>query len=274
MNANDKHAQVAALFDQLADSYDQVGVDYFQPIAEGLVGCLKPQTGERVLDIGCGRGAALLRLAAAVGPSGTVTGLDLSPAMVAAADATLTAEGFSGEVFVADAADPPLPPESFDVVASSLVLFFLADPGAAVRAWRALLSPGGRLGISTFGPLPESWRAVDAVFDPYLPPQMLDARTSGVTGPFASDAGMEALVTDAGFTQVSTHAITVPVRFSGGDQWYEWTRSTGQRKMWEFVPEVELADVRARAVALLEATRDADGRIGFDQPVRYTLATG
>jgi ubiquinone/menaquinone biosynthesis C-methylase UbiE len=65
MNANDKHAQVAALFDQLADSYDQVGVDYFQPIAEGLVGRLKPQTGERVLDIGCGRGAALLRLAAA-----------------------------------------------------------------------------------------------------------------------------------------------------------------------------------------------------------------
>ncbi len=268
----DKHAQIAALFDELADSYDQVGVDYFQPIADALVGCLEPQAGERVLDVGCGRGAALLRLAAAVGATGTVTGLDLSPAMVAAAGSALTAAGLAGDVFVADAANPPLPPESFDVVASSLVLFFLADPAAAVRAWHALLTPGGRLGISTFGPLPASWLAVDAVFDPYLPPQMLDARTSGASGPFASDAGLAALVSDAGFSQVSTRTITVPVRFSGEQQWYDWTWSTGQRKMWQLVPEDERAAVRQRAGELLEATHDVDGLPGFDQPVRYTLA--
>jgi ubiquinone/menaquinone biosynthesis C-methylase UbiE len=266
-----RHAEVAAMFDQLADSYDQVGVDFFQPIADGLVQALQPRAGERVLDIGCGRGAALLRLAVAVGPTGTLTGLDLSPAMVSAADAALVAAGYSGEVLVADAADPPLPAASFDVVASSLVLFFLSDPGAALRSWRELLRPGGRLGISTFGPIPASWRAVDAVFDPYLPPQLLDARTSGAAGPFASDAGVAALVADAGLTEVSTHTITVPVRFSDGQHWYDWTWSTGQRKMWQFVPEDQRAAVFGRALELLEATKDSEGRIGFDQPVRYTL---
>ena len=50
-----------SLFDAVADSYDQVGVDFFQPIADGLVTELDPQPGERALDLGCWRGAALLR---------------------------------------------------------------------------------------------------------------------------------------------------------------------------------------------------------------------
>jgi ubiquinone/menaquinone biosynthesis C-methylase UbiE len=58
------------LFDAVSDSYDQVGVDFFQPIAEGLVARLDPQPGERALDLGCGRGAALLPIARAVGPGG------------------------------------------------------------------------------------------------------------------------------------------------------------------------------------------------------------
>ncbi len=268
----DKHAQVAALFDQLAESYDQVGVDLFQPIADGLVGHLRPDLGDQALDVGCGRGAALLRLAEAVGPSGAVTGLDLSPAMVAASRAALESAGLAGDVLVADAAAPPLPIESFDIVACSLVLFFLSDPATALTAWHALLRPGGRLGISTFGPIPPEWRAVEAVFDPYLPAQMLDARTTGISGPFASDAGMETLVEEAGFTQVTTETMTVPVRFSSAEHWHEWTWSTGQRQMWERVPEAERGGVRERAAELLEAARTADGALGFDQPVRYTLA--
>ena len=67
-----------SLFDAVADSYDQVGVDFFQPIAEGLVAELEPKPGERGLDLGCGRGAALLPIARAVGPSGSAVGGDLS----------------------------------------------------------------------------------------------------------------------------------------------------------------------------------------------------
>src|SRR5689334_11165547 len=60
-----------SLFDAVADSYDQVGVDFFQPIAAGLVAELDPQPGERALDLGCGRGAALLPIARAVGSAGS-----------------------------------------------------------------------------------------------------------------------------------------------------------------------------------------------------------
>lgn len=74
--------RMAALFGSVAGTYDAVGVDLFQPVAAGLVDALDPRPGERALDVGCGRGAVLLRLGRAVGAGGSVTGIDLSPRMV------------------------------------------------------------------------------------------------------------------------------------------------------------------------------------------------
>ena len=227
-----------------------------------------------MVDIGCGRGAALLRLAAAVGPTGRATGLDLAPQMVAAAAGDAARAELSVDVLLGDAQEPDLPIESFDALTSSLVLFFLPDPAAALRAWRGLLVDGGRIAVSTFGGYGTAWKSVDAVFGPYLPPGMRDARTSGKKGPFATDEGVELLLSGAGFTDVRTVRGSVPVRFDSPDQWHRWTMSTGQLFMWELVPDAERAAVQANAYAAVEETRrhNADGRMGFDQEVRYTLA--
>lgn len=265
--------RIAATFDAVAQTYDQVGVDLFQPIAQSLVEALAPVAGERVLDVGCGRGAVLLRLAAEVGSTGTATGLDLSPAMVAASAAEAERAGLSVTVLVGDAEQPGLPAESFDAVTASLVLFFLPDPAAALRAWKKLLVDGGRIAVSTFGEHTPGWHAVDEVFAPYLPPAMRDARTSGRTGPFATDEGVERLLGDAGFTGVRTAREVLPVRFDSAEHWHRWSMSVGQRAFWQAVPVTELDLVRTRTCAAVEATREQnpDGRMGFDQQVRYTL---
>src|ERR1700694_6211840 len=117
--------RMAKLFNDLADTYDAVGVEFFQPIASGLVMALDPRPGEQALDLGCGRGAVLFPLAAAVGPSGSVTGLDLSPRMVQATADDVGRAGLDIELLIGDAMAPDLPAGSYDLVASSLVLFFL-----------------------------------------------------------------------------------------------------------------------------------------------------
>ena len=261
------------MFDAAAQTYDQVGVDFLQPIAKGLVTELAPVPGERVLDVGCGRGAVLIPVAAAVGDTGTAIGLDLSPQMVAAAAAEAAAAGVRVDVFVGDAQEPALPARSFDAITASLVLFFLPDPAAALRAWLDLLVVGGRVALSTFGPYTPEWKQVDDVFTPYLPPGMQDARTSGTRGPFASDQGVENLLTDAGFADVRTARGVVPVRFDTAEHWQRWTMSLGQRRFWAQVPESDRDLVRDRAYAAVEQSRqrNADGRMGFDQQVRYTF---
>jgi ubiquinone/menaquinone biosynthesis C-methylase UbiE len=266
-------ARVARLFDDVADVYDTVGVPFFQPIADGLVDALAPSPGERALDVGCGTGAVLLRLAARVAPGGSATGIDVAPRMVDVARATLARAGLTADVHVDDAMDPTLPGASFDLVSSSLVLFFLPDPAAALVAWRALLVDGGRLGVSTFGAYSPRWREeVDDVLRAHAPAPAADARTTGTAGPFASDEGMASLVRDAGFTAVRTVTGTVSPRFANADHWYRWSMSHGQRQFWAGLPDAERAEVRARLLAAVEGCRDADGRIGFDQQVRYTLA--
>lgn len=272
--AVDRSRRVAGVFDRAAGTYDSVGVVWFTPIGERLVSELAPVTGERALDIGCGRGAALFPLARAVGPTGRVTGIDLAPSMVAATAADVRARGLSQvDLQVMDASAPELNSFTYDVIASSLVVFFLPDPAAGLHAWRQLLTPDGRLGISTFGARDPKWVELDAVFRPYLPPEMLDARTTGAAGPFASDEGVEALVLSAGYRNVRTISWDLPLAFTDAEQWHTWSWSHGQRAMWEAVPEAERPVVRAAAAEQLESYRDEAGQITFAQRVRLTLAT-
>ena len=261
---------VAGVFDRVADTYDDVGVPWFRPIARGLVGQLDVRPGDRVLDLGCGRGAATSVLAEAVGPDGDVLGIDLAPRMV-----ELTARDLAHlpqvRVAVADVRRPGLPRASRDVVAASLVLFFLPDPVVAVDTWAGLLVPGGRLGVTTFGPQDPRWQQVDELFTPWLPQQMLDARASGRRGPFASDAGVEDLFRRAGLVDVRTVHLPVQAVMRDAEHLLLWTTSHGQRAMWEAVPESEHEALRDRVREMVARVGEPDGGVRFDQDVRITL---
>src|SRR5262249_24478438 len=154
----------------------------------------------------------LFGLAHAVGPHGKAVGIDLAPRMVSAAAAEAVRRGLDVELRVDDAQAPELADEAFDVVASSLVLFFLPNPGAALRAWRAGLRAHGRIGVSTFDRVTtEAWSEVDRVFAPFLPAQ--SSSDGDGEDPFGSDAGVERLLSDAGFSGVHTVHMTVQPRF-------------------------------------------------------------
>jgi len=268
-----RSARVAAVFDRVADVYDNVGVPWFTPIAEQLVRQAAPSRGEHVLDVGCGRGAATAAPAEAGGSEGRVTGIDLSPRMIEECRAHLIGRGLSNvDLHVMDASSPSLPPGGFHLLVSSLVVFFLPDPSAALLAWRRLLAPGGRLALSTFAGRDRVWDAVDATFQPYLPAGMLDARTTGAAGPFSSDAGVEELVRAAGYTGVRTTRFDIEVTFADVDEWWVFSRSHGQRAMWDAIPEADHDTVKDAAGEHLDQARGADGRIHLRQQVRCTLA--
>jgi hypothetical protein len=130
---------------------------------------------------------------------------------------------------------------------------------------------GGRLGLSTFGSRDAAWEQLDDVFTPFLPPQVLDARTSGTRGPFASDSGVEALVAAAGFADVRTTHLEQAVTFVDAEQWRLWSWSHGQRTHWDAVPEEHRGDVLAAGAERLEAARDSTGGFTLTQQVRLTV---
>ena len=115
---------------------------------------LAPAPGERVLDIGVGPGFLASDIARLVGPVGAVVGLDLSPAMVAAASVRLS-ELPQATVLEGDAVKLAFADASFDAVVSTQVYEYIADMPSALHELRRVLKAGGRALI-----LDTDWRSI------------------------------------------------------------------------------------------------------------------
>lgn len=270
---DDPRAAIAGVFDRSAPAYDAVGVSYFSDIARLLLDDVALAPGERLLDVGCGRGAVALRAAERVGPGGAVTGIDLAPTMVELTAAAARERGLAQlRVEVMDAQEPTLPEASYDVVTASLVAFFLPDPAAGLRAWRRLLVDGGRLGMTSFAGDDNRWDWLPDVFAPHVPEHRRRRRHMDDGGPFSSTARVEELVRDAGFRDPSSVVRTQVTHFADEEQWHAWSWSHGMRGMWEQVPDDRRDEVRAQAFEHLAAMRESVGGLVLEQDVRYTVA--
>lgn len=171
------------------------------PVGEALVAAADPAPGEHILDVGCGAGATSLALARAVGPEGRVTGLDISPVLVAEGRRRAADAGLGNLDFIlADAAGAPLPAAAYDCLFSRMGTMFFKDPYAAFAHLHGALRPSGRLALACWAPPAQNrWMLeIRAVLGQYLElPQPVPRQP----GPFAYDdpAYLGDILRQAGF---------------------------------------------------------------------------
>lgn len=108
-----------------------------------LLHALAPQPGERVLDIGAGPGFVANAIAAVVGPTGSVLGIDISEPMVQLARKRCAAKSWV-ELKSGNANQLPVPDSAFDIAISVQVYEYLADVMPALTEMYRILRPGGR----------------------------------------------------------------------------------------------------------------------------------
>jgi len=157
--------------------------------------------GERVIDIGCGAGGTSLAIARRVGPSGSVTGLDISEALVAESTRRAAATGFTNVHFVAGDASVAMPDGApFDRLFSRFGSMFFADPAAAFANLHAMVRSGGRIDLAVWAsPQENAWllgaRDILARFVDLPPP---DPEAPGPVA-LADPERVRRLLTGAGF---------------------------------------------------------------------------
>jgi len=145
------HESNRAFYDRISSAYDLIADSNERAARVRGLEALALQPGERVLEIGFGTGNEVLDCSAKVGAGGGVFGIDISPGMLAVAQAKIAKAATCApiDLRVADARVLPFPDNSFDAVYSSftLELFLEMDLPIVLREVHRVLEPGGRVGI-------------------------------------------------------------------------------------------------------------------------------
>ncbi|MFC0844641.1 class I SAM-dependent methyltransferase [Streptomyces noboritoensis] len=140
----DDHMHVQEFFGARAADWDSRfpddGPAYAAAVAE-----LGLRPGAAVLDAGCGTGRALPPLRDAVGPSGMVLGLDLTPEMLEAA--VRAGRDRAGQLALGDVARLPLRTGALDAVFGAGLISHLPEPEANLRELARVVRPGGQLAL-------------------------------------------------------------------------------------------------------------------------------
>ncbi len=250
--------------------HEYLGPALFVPMARVTLAVAKPQPGERVLDVACGTGIVTSQLPALVGAAGRVTGLDISPAMLAVAKATPS----SIEWREGNGTAIELPAAAFDLVTCQHGLQFFPDRAAGAREMRRMLVSGGRAVVACW----QHWSA-QAFIATLIRAQAthLGVPEAKVAAPFSLGDGDELrrLFADAGFSRVELQTHTIQTRFPEPEKFVRMTASAAIAVMPDQFANVNLDDLVGKISADLAADmaryREGDHLV-FPMPTNLVIA--
>jgi SAM-dependent methyltransferase len=199
-----------------------------QVVNDRLVALANVRAGNRVLDIATGSGEPALTGARAVGQSGRVVAVDMSPGMLAIARERIDAAGLTNvDLVESDVESMSLEPHSFDAVLCRWGLMFMPDLDGVVRAMHLALKPGGHFATAV-------WSVADKVPMLGLARDAIQ-RITGITPPpnapgpmkLADTSILERALAAAGFRDVTIERLIVTFEFPSPDAFADFRGQIG-----------------------------------------------
>jgi ubiquinone/menaquinone biosynthesis C-methylase UbiE len=185
----------------------------FTPFAVRLIADLEITPGSAVLDVACGTGVVTRLAARATGTTGTVSGVDIGPPMLAVAR-TQAAEPDSAPITYLEgsALDLPLADRSFDFATCHHGFQFFPDRVPAAKELHRVLCPSGRVAIACWTRLEETsvFRAIRDALQFYVSEEAGQMMYSPFSVPAAE---LTALLETAGFTEARVERVELMASF-------------------------------------------------------------
>ncbi|KAF2720561.1 S-adenosyl-L-methionine-dependent methyltransferase [Polychaeton citri CBS 116435] len=146
MSTRNQAQDAQALYDGRATRYDD---SWHARFTRHMAEMLSLRPGQHVLDLACGTGLMTYRESTAVGPDGSVIGVDISSGMLSEAESKRHAHEPHNVHFYRHSITElmsleALAGKTFDAITCVSALVLLPDPEKEVGKWVSLLKPGGR----------------------------------------------------------------------------------------------------------------------------------
>jgi O-methyltransferase/aklanonic acid methyltransferase len=258
------------MYDEIASTYGSA-LDLPDVFGTELVSAIRLESGDRVLDIGCGRGACLRPACGAVGEKGFVLGIDISHEMIGLLAEELRRDHVANaEVRLGDADQLDVGAEMFDAVICGSVVHHFVDLTATLTACRSVLRPGGRFAASTFpdGGPDFPW-VLDALGDTGLFPAL---QGQSERPRMAVAPELEQSLADAGYGSITTGRVTHRFVFADAEEHLRWVRTQGLGTMVNRLDPEHLQMFVDGCARRLEHHRTDDG-FELIKSVDLTVAT-
>lgn len=146
LRIKDLYSQRARHYDLTSNLYYLVGVPV-RKYRKEAVNALALRRGDRVLEIACGTGLNFSLLEQAVGEEGQLTGVDLTPAMLAKAKERVKKHGWKNVELIEDDISHLAVDRHFDAVLCTFAISLMADIPDVLRRATSLLREEGRLAV-------------------------------------------------------------------------------------------------------------------------------
>jgi SAM-dependent methyltransferase len=201
------------LWTERQEAQDQV----LAPVSAALMRAAHAMPGEHVVDIGCGCGATSIEIAAQVGATGSVLGIDISAQMLQRARQR-TPIGAVATFIEADATTYPFATAAVDLIVSRFGVMFFADPIRAFANIRTGLKPGGRIVFACWrGPRLNPF-FIAPLMAAYKHVPKLPETTPDDPGPFAfqNQERVQRILSDAGFHDIVATPHTLELDIARG----------------------------------------------------------
>jgi ubiquinone/menaquinone biosynthesis C-methylase UbiE len=234
------------------------------PVSGELLRAAALQPGTRVLDVACGTGVVTRAAAEQVGPTGSVTGIDVAPDMIAVAR-TIPAGGAPITWQEADAASLSLPDEFYDVGLCQMGLMFMEDRTGALSELHRVLTSGGRVVINTPGRIQPLFEVMEQAIADNLDPG-LSAFVSAVFS-MHDPSVLADLLQEAGFGDVTSKEYEAAFDLPGPAEFlWNYINLTPMGPLVADAPEGAKAAMERQVVEAWTPSV-VNGRIPVDQPI-------
>lgn len=272
MDANQHKLNVQKTFDEVCGKYDSPATRFFPFCADQLVGFVKPVPGSRVLDVATGTGMVAVAMAQAIGPTGRVTGIDMSTGMLDKAQVNIRKMALTNiDLHEMDAEKLDFKSSYFHSVVCSYGLFFIPDMQAALQDWVRVVRPGGKVAFTCFEA---------TAFQPMLNHFVDQLKQFGVElpeGPFGSQRiestdHCHSLLADAGLENTVVANKQLGYHLRDQQEWWDIVNNTAMRALYLQVPAASRQAFQDSHLAFISGLMTEKG-LWMDVETRFAMGS-